>query len=274
MSRASVLLAVLTISVCPLAAQHEQKDKKVKHPAFGDPVAIASGGKLYAGSCAGCHGPRGDGGRGPNLRNRGSWHALDEDDLFQTIQKGIPGTDMPGTKLPEEQIWQLAAFVRALGAPAIESSPAGNVAAGEALFWGQAGCGGCHRVRGRGGMLGPDLSNVGASRPVDQIREAILDPDADGFRAYRGVVAIDSNGKKFEGVARDVTNYSVAIQDKGGSVHLLQMSDVRELKMSDHSPMPRDYGKRFTREQINDLIAYLSRLSVRPYTPSSDKKKP
>ena len=268
-----IAVAVL-FAVVPVAAQHEEKEKKVKHPAFGDPAAIAAGSRLFAGSCAGCHGPRGEGGRGPNLRNRGAWHSLDEDDLFQTIQKGIPGADMPGTKLPDEQVWQVAAFVRALGAPAIETKPPGDAVAGEALFWGHGGCGGCHRVLGRGGMLGPDLSNIGASRPADQLREAIVDPDADGFRGYRGVSATTKSGKTVQGVARDVTNYSVAIRDKSGAVHLLPMSDVRELKMSDHSPMPRDYRQRFTRQQIDDLVAYLSQRSVRPYESPADKKKP
>ena len=109
---------------------------------------------------------------------------------------------MPATNLPDEQVWQLTAFVRALSAPAIESSPAGDAAAGEAIFWKKAGCGGCHRVLGRGGMLGPDLSNIGALRPVDQLREAILDPDADGFRGYRGVTATTKDGRTIRGVAR------------------------------------------------------------------------
>src|SRR5947207_272642 len=90
-------------------------------------------------------------GEGCSGGHREAWHTLDEDDLFPTIQKGIPGTDMPGTKVPDEQVWQIAAFVRALGAPAIESKPKGDATAGEALFWGQAGCGGCHRILGRGG---------------------------------------------------------------------------------------------------------------------------
>jgi putative heme-binding domain-containing protein len=268
------ILLVLVLLSLPLGAQHDEKDKKTKHPAFGDPVAIAAGSKLFAGSCAGCHGPRGEGGRGPNLRNRGAWHSLDETDLFQTIQNGIPGADMPGTKLPDEQIWQVAAFVRALGAPAIETRPPGDPAAGEALFWGSAGCGGCHRVLGRGGMLGPDLSNAGASRPADQLREAIVDPDADGFRGYRGVTATLKSGKAVEGVARDITNYSIAIRDKSGNIHLLPRTDIRELKMSDHSPMPQDYRQRLTREQIDNLVAYLSQRSIRPYSSSSDKKKP
>jgi mono/diheme cytochrome c family protein len=32
------------------------------------------------------------------------------------------------------------------------------VSAGEALFFGKAGCGTCHEVNGRGGVMGPDLS--------------------------------------------------------------------------------------------------------------------
>jgi cytochrome c oxidase cbb3-type subunit III len=139
------------LTVVPLLAQHVEGDKKSKHPAFSDPVAIAAGSKLFTNSCAGCHGPRGEGGRGPNLRNRGVWHTLDEQELFQTIQKGVPGADMPATNLPDDQIWQLAAFVRALSAPAIESKQPGDAAAGEALFWGKANCGNCHRVLGRGG---------------------------------------------------------------------------------------------------------------------------
>jgi putative heme-binding domain-containing protein len=265
---------MLPVLAClSLLAQHEEKDKKAKNPAFKDPAAIAAGAKLFTGSCAGCHGPRGEGGRGPNLRTRGSWHSLDEDELFQTIQKGIPGADMPATKLPDEQIWQLAAFVRALGAPAIESKPPGDAHAGETLFWGQAGCGGCHRVLGRGGMLGPDLSNIGALRPVDQLREAILDPDADGFRGYRGITVVTKSGKTLEGVTRDRTNYSVSILDKTGNIHLLPVSELRSIQLSKHSPMPGDYKQRLSREQIDNLIAYLSRLSVRPPDASTEKEK-
>jgi putative heme-binding domain-containing protein len=256
-----------------LLAQHVEKDQKSKqHPAFKDPTAIAAGAKLFTSSCAGCHGPRGEGGRGPNLRNRGAWHSLDEQDLFQTIQKGVPGADMPGTNLPEDQIWQLAAFVRALGAPAIEANPPGDAAAGETIFWGKAECGNCHRILGRGGMLGPDLSNIGALRPVDQLRQAIVDPDADGFPGYRGVTAVTKSGKTIQGVARNRTNYSVTILDNKGNLHTLPAGEISEMKLSEHSPMPSDYRKRLTRQEIDNVIAFLSRQSVRPYSASTETK--
>ena len=179
---------------------------------------------------------------------------------------------MPATNLPEEQIWQLAAFVRALSAPAIESKPAGDAAAGEALFWGKANCNNCHRVLGRGGMLGPDLSNIGAQRPVDQLREALIDPDADGFRGYQGVTAVLKDGRTLTGVARSRTNYSVLILDNRGKLHAIPAGDVRDIKFSQHSPMP-SYKERLSREELNNVIAYLSRLSVRPYTESAEKKQ-
>jgi cytochrome c oxidase cbb3-type subunit III len=272
MPRVVAYLAACVI-VVPLLAQHvEDADKKRKNPAFRDPAAIAAGGKLFMNSCVGCHGPRGEGGRGPNLRNRGVWHSLEDEDLFQTIQKGVPGADMPATNLPDEQIWQLAAFVKALSAPAIESKPPGNRAAGEAIFWGKGNCGGCHRVLGRGGMLGPDLSNIGASRPVDQIREAIVDPDADGFRGYEAVTAVTKDGRTITGVARSRTNYSVVVLDNSGNLHTLRAGDLRDLQLSNHSPMP-SYKQKMTPQELTDVIAYLSSLSVRPYTETAGKKE-
>lgn len=175
---------------------------------------------------------------------------------------------MPATKLPELQLWEITAFVRSLTMPAFASTPIGNVEAGEALFREKGQCGSCHRIRGRGGMLGPDLTNIGAQRSVEKLREAIVDPDADGARGYTGVAATLKNGKAIRGVARNRTNYSIQILDEQGKVHLLQTSDIRDLRFSDHSPMPGDYKKRLSATEITDLVAYLSRQSMRPYEPA------
>jgi mono/diheme cytochrome c family protein len=40
-------------------------------------------------------------------------------------------------------------------------------------------CGGCHRVAGEEGELGPDLSRIGALRDKDHLRRSILDPNAE-----------------------------------------------------------------------------------------------
>lgn len=260
----SIALITFALAVTVQAQHDAGKEGKPKNPAMGNPEAIAAGKKLFASSCASCHGPTGQGGRGPNLRQRIAWHPLEDDDLYHTIQKGVPSSDMPASNLPEAQIWQLASFVRSLTAPASEAGVPGDSNAGETTFWGKAGCSNCHRILGRGGMLGPDLSNIGATKAAEDIRESILDPDADGFPRYKGVTVTMKDGKTLKGVAHNRSNYSMQLQDAQGGLHMINMHDVKELSISEHSPMPRNYGQRLSREEIDNLIAFLARQSVRP----------
>jgi putative heme-binding domain-containing protein len=259
------LFAVFCLSaIFPLAAQHEQEAKeKSKHPFIGDIRAIEAGRKLFVSGCAACHGPEGQGGRGPNLREKVFWHNSDDEALYSAIKKGIPDGGMPPANLPDDQVWQLVAFVRSLTSPAFETFAPGNPKSGESLFWGKAECGGCHRIRGRGSLLGPDLSDIGATRALAQLRQAVLDPDADGAPGYRSVRVTLKSGTTLDGVARNRTNYSLQLQDAKGNLHSILMRDVVEISLSKGSPMPKDFGKRLSRDELDDVLAYLSRQSVR-----------
>ena len=254
---AATTLCIASMGVPPLLAQHAEPQDARQRTAIGKAEAIARGKQLFAGSCAVCHGPGGQGGRGPNLRQQVMWHSLTDDEMFATIQKGVAGAGMPAANLPAKDIWQLVAFVRWLAAPAVEAPPPGNVVAGEKLFRGKAACSKCHQILGRGGLLGPDLSDVGVRRSVEQIREAVIDPDADGFRGYRRVDVLLNDGRTIKGVARNRTNYSIQLLDEDGSLHLVPTSNVKELTMSEHSPMPRDYEEQLSRQELDDLVAFL-----------------
>ena len=259
------ILGILMAAALSLAAQHEKEGGKSRHPFIGDAKAIAAGQVLFVNGCAACHGAEGQGGRGPGLRQRVMWHPLEDDTLFTNIQKGIPAGGMPPSNLPDDQVWQLVAFVRSLTAPAIETPVGGDGRAGEELFWSKAaGCGGCHRVRGRGSFTGPDLSNVASMRSLAEIREAILDPDAVIAAGYQGVALSMKNGKRLQGVARNRSNYSVQLQDAEGSLHLISMSQVTSLDLTKGSLMPKDYAKRLSAAELQNVLAFLGRLSVRP----------
>lgn len=257
--------AVLTLVFwLPLFAQHDPKEDKPKHPFIGDPAAIEAGRKLFSSGCAACHGAEGQGGRGPNLRQRIFWHPIDDETLYKVVQKGVPAGGMPAAGLAEDQLWQVVAFVHSLTAPAIETPVPGDPAAGEALFWGKAGCGGCHAIQGKGGKLGPDLTNAGSTRSLPQLREDILDPDAGGAAGYRAVTVVLRQGTTLKGVARNRTNYSLQLQDADGNLHLLSTADILEMTLAKGSPMPKDYGARLSATELDDMIAYLSRQSARP----------
>jgi putative heme-binding domain-containing protein len=260
------VLLLVVLSSAALLAQHGRYLNESKHPAIGDPKAIAAGAKLWATSCAGCHGPDGSGGRGPNLVRRDLWHPLSDEAIHKAIRDGVPGTDMPPTKLAEDDTWRLVAFVKSLTGPAAENKVPGDVEAGSAIFWGAAaGCSNCHSIRGKGGRMGPDLSDVGGSRQLPAIREAILEPSRDLFTfGQEGIVVTLRSGKKIEGVARNRNNYSLQVVDRAGSLHMISMLDVAQLELFSRSPMPGDYGKRLSKTDLQNLLAFLARQTVRP----------
>jgi putative heme-binding domain-containing protein len=275
-------MRILVVLLLPLLleAQHGQTPGAVRNPAIRNPEAIAAGAKLYATSCAGCHGPDGSGGRGPNLIHRFESHPLKDDEIFSTIRNGVPGADMPATKLPDDDMWKLVAFIHALTGPANEGAVPGAAAAGERIFWSaKAGCGECHAIFGRGSKMGPDLSNIGGSRPLGAIREAILPaPKTDPSRDYmlagkEGVTVAMKNGTVVKGIARNRSNYSIQLVDRQGQLHLIQMADVREVTVEGHTIMPQDYATRLSGEELRDLLAYLARQSVRaPETPRNGQE--
>ncbi|MEP7361821.1 MAG: c-type cytochrome [Acidobacteriota bacterium] len=263
-------IALLTV---PLLAQHGRYLSDSNNPAIGNPQAVAAGTKLFVGSCAGCHGPDGGGGaRGPNLVRRSLWHPLSDDAIFQVIRKGVPGTDMPPTKLSDEQTWDLVAFIHALTGPASTNPVPGDPAAGKAVYWGtKAGCSNCHAISGKGGRMGPDLSNVGGSRPLAVIRESVVEPAKDlYYLGNEAATVMLKNGATLQGVAKNRSNFSLQLVDTQGILHLIQMNDVKRLTLSASTPMPTDFGTRLSRIELRDLLAYLAVQDTR----AEERKEP
>ena len=76
---------------------------------------VARGRTLFEAQCAYCHGADGDGGRGANLARAALRRAPTDEALFRVVNRGIPGTGMPGNAMSARETWQVVAFVRTLG---------------------------------------------------------------------------------------------------------------------------------------------------------------
>lgn len=260
------LIVWLMVGSTVLLAQHLQdEDKKRRNPAIGNLAAIAAGEKAFNEGCAVCHGQGGQGGRGPNLAHgRVMWHTLSDEATYKRIKEGVPSGGMPPTPGSDEKLWQLTAYVVALRAPAAESPQTGDAALGKTLFWGKAGCNECHSILGKGGKIGPDLSDAGGSRSTAILRMAIEDPGSNGSKGFEKAHVVLKSGKTLDGVLKNRNNYSLQMLDARGELHLLLMTDVRELTVAKNSAMPANYKTRLTAAEINALVAYLAAQTARP----------
>src|SRR5690349_10074120 len=145
------------------------------NPFAGNSQAVAEGEEIYNRACTACHGKSGAAGdRGPALGAPARRYARRTDpEIFDAIIKGIPGTQMPPNGLNETDAWKVAAYIHGLRGTAIDTPAKGDVAQGEQIFWGKAQCGGCHMIRGKGGLAGPDLSNLAGIRKISSIVDAL-----------------------------------------------------------------------------------------------------
>jgi alcohol dehydrogenase (cytochrome c) len=152
-------------------------------------------------------------------------------------------------------------------AAAQQSSGTSGAAAGESLFFGKAGCAACHEVNGRGGVVGPELSGIGA-RPADTLREKILNPNGSPAAGGRGaapgvVVAKTQDGREIQGVRRNEDTFTLQIVDTSGQTHFLDKQKLAELRIENRSLMPGDYRSRLSEGELQNLIAYLGTLKER-----------
>lgn len=243
---------VIWLCAAPLAAQQDVRNPRTT------PDDIAAGAKTFRSHCAPCHGLHGEGGRGPNLASGRFYHGRTDSDLLRNISEGIPGTEMPSLFYMEDRIWQIVAYIRSLRAAA--EPPSRDAARGAVLFQ-SSGCMRCHRVSGRGGRLGPDLTEIGKTRSLEHLRQSILEPDADVQPRYWVASFRDALGNEIQGFIMNEDTYTVQLMDMNEHLRSYDKTALKEYRVEKVSKMP-SYRDRLSDEQLNDLVAYL--LSLRP----------
>ena len=251
------LIALLFITIFSglLLAQH---GAGTKNPLEGKPAAIEACKRVYDAMCAGCHGSKGDGGRGPAV-NKGTFKRGNEDaQLFDVIKNGISGTAMPGMGLKDDETWQVVSFLRSLGGGGTEKI-AGNGTAGEAVF--KTNCAGCHMVNGQGSRYANDLSTIG-NLSVNELKTRILKPGSGEGYTPNFVEVKTKDGKTIRGLRRNEDTFSLQLFSRDEEFHLLKKKDLVEIKYADKSIMPVNFGQKLNAEQMDNLVAYLKSLKT------------
>ena len=222
----------------------------------------AAGEKTYMGQCAGCHGPRGEGGRGPDLTRPVFLHAESDYAFFKVMRNGIDGTEMPRiVSVTDKEVWQVIAYVRSLNGLTRETAR-GDANAGKATYYGKGGCANCHLNRAgdlaKGRALGPDLSDIGLRRSPSHLRESLVDPGKRLPDNFALISFTDAEGKSQRMIRLNEDTFSVRAQDLGGKVHSLLKANLKNYRREEATPMPS--YKNLNENELDNLVAYLASL--------------
>src|SRR5204863_8487323 len=135
---------------------------------------------------------------------------------IKVTQTGIPGTTMPPHILTDTEAGTVVAYLRNMAtirrgaAPDVVRS-VGDPERGKALFEGKGQCATCHRINGKGPRLAPDLSEVGATRPLAELHQALLDPDATVRAGNRFYQVVTRDNAKITGRLLNQDTFSVQL---------------------------------------------------------------
>ncbi len=143
------------------------------------------------------------------------------------------------------------------GRPSIPPELAGgDRGRGRALFYGPvAQCGKCHAVRGEGGRLGPDLSNL-TERDFDSVLRDVSHPSAAIHPDYVPYVLAMTDGRVVTGLVR-TENQTLHVGLGSGEETTVDRSDVEEMKPASVSIMPEGLPALIGPEKLKDLLTFL-----------------
>ncbi|HEV2199655.1 MAG TPA: c-type cytochrome [Bryobacteraceae bacterium] len=224
------------------------------------PGDVQDGQRLFLANCAACHGPEGDAVPGVDLGHGKFQRASSDDDLIKIMQKGIANTAMPPNNFTDFQAGTIVAYLRDMAKPAAQSTLAGgDVTAGKAIFEGKGGCLACHRVKGNGSRVGPELTDIGALRRAVELERSVLDPDAEILPQNRSFRVVTRDGAATTGRLLNQDAFTVQLMDSNERLKSFSKSDLREYAFVDKSPMPSYTGK-LSPKELADLVSYLASL--------------
>jgi cytochrome c oxidase cbb3-type subunit 3 len=244
------------LAALPLCGQQEAA---ILGNPFSTRADVAAGQTVFSTQCADCHGRQGEGLRGPALDRGRFRHASTDQELYRLLSTGIPGTEMPGFSFNGRQMWQTIAYIRSLGAAKAGVLAEGDRAKGEELFFGKAQCSNCHRVRGRGGLVGPDLSRIGPQRSLGQLESSLLRPNQEVLPQNQEVVVTTKKGEKIVGRRLNEDTFSIQLLARNQKLISLRREDIAGYEVRRDSPMPSYQGK-LSDTELKNVIAFLAGL--------------
>ncbi|MBS0264581.1 MAG: HEAT repeat domain-containing protein [Planctomycetes bacterium] len=134
----------------------------------------------------------------------------------------------------------------------------GNPERGRDVFFSQkVGCYGCHKLEGKGGSVGPDLSLVGRFRDPRALLEAIVFPSSTIVPEFRSLTIATRDGKTHTGMIVSDTSDALFLRTGQLAEIRIPRKEVEDIAPSAVSIMPQGLEKTMTDQEFADLLEFL-----------------
>jgi putative heme-binding domain-containing protein len=160
----------------------------------------------------------------------------------------LPAEKMP-QQLNDQQITGLAKVITATA----------NPERGEAVYR-KSSCYTCHALGGAGGLIGPDLSSLGTSSPIETIIRSILYPTASIKEGYELQRFTKKDGSELLGYLVSNGTSEIVMRDVTGLEVSIPKSQLTTMEKVPGSLMPAGLTAGLDKEEFNNLIRFLTKL--------------
>jgi putative heme-binding domain-containing protein len=135
----------------------------------------------------------------------------------------------------------------------------GDAERGRRLFFSaQTACAHCHRFGAEGGLLGPDLTEIGRRLSQAQLVEAVLEPSAAILAGYETWTIVDVQGRSYTGMVVSLGE-AIVLRSAAGDSPPIPRRQVEEFRRQETSLMPQFTPGALPDQDAADLAAFLSR---------------
>jgi quinoprotein glucose dehydrogenase len=135
----------------------------------------------------------------------------------------------------------------------------GDAAAGRKIFFERAdvSCMRCHKIRGEGGEVGPDLTGIGSRQPREYIAESIAFPNKQIAKGFESVLVTLNNGMAYAGIVKSEDSNNLVLNSPEDGIVTIKKSDIKSRNVG-LSPMPEGMAAILGRKDLRDLIEFLA----------------
>ena len=137
----------------------------------------------------------------------------------------------------------------------------GNAFEGKRVFFekAEAQCVRCHRISGKGGDVGPDLTHVAAQKDRHYLLESIVLPNKQIAQGFDSVMVVLKDGDSQAGVLKSETPQELVLNTADKGLVTIKKSDITSRRAS-LSPMPEGMGQILSKQNLRDVVEFLSTL--------------